>query len=82
MLLSSIPIVFVMDYSSAVILEVANHVLHGIPSADVQEHTFLCDLKAVDPASHGRFILDQLPFEKNPRSGENMDYFVGAKHVL
>ena len=27
-------------------------------------------------------ILDQLPFEKKPRSGENMDYFVGAKHAL
>lgn len=71
-----------MDYSSVVMLEVANHVLHRIPSADVQKHAILCDLKAVDPASHGRFILDQLPFEKTPRSGENMDYFVGAKHAL
>ena len=36
-----------------------------------------------DPGiSHGGFILDQLPFEKKPRSGENMDYFVGAKHAL
>ncbi len=71
-----------MDYSSVVMLEVANHVLHRIPSADVQKHAILCDLKAGDPASHGRFILDQLPFEKTPRSGENMDYFVGAKHAL
>jgi hypothetical protein len=81
-LLSSTSIVFVMDSSSAVMLEVANHVLHGIPSADVEEHAILSDMKAVDPASHGRFILDQLPFEKNPRSSESMDYFVGAKHVL
>jgi hypothetical protein len=63
-------------------LEVANHVLDRIPSADVQEHAILSDMKAVDRASHGGFILDQLPFEKNPRSGENMDYFVGAEHAL
>jgi hypothetical protein len=44
----------------------ANHVLHRIPSADVQEHTILCDLKAVYPASHGTLISDQLPFEKKP----------------
>jgi hypothetical protein len=68
-----------MNSSTAVMLEVANHVLHRIPFADVQEHAILCDLRAVDPASHGRFILDQLPLEKKPRSGENMDYFVGAK---
>jgi hypothetical protein len=56
--------------------------LHRIPSADVQEHAILSDMKAVDRASHGGFILDQLPFEKNPRSSENMDYFVGARHAL
>jgi hypothetical protein len=41
----------------------ANHVLQRIPSADVQEHAILCDLKAVDPASHGTLTLDKLPFE-------------------
>jgi hypothetical protein len=44
----------------------ANHVLHRIPSADVQEHASLCDLKAVDPASRGTLILGQLPFEQKP----------------